>query len=293
MSTATAPLDNSLLSSTHQATSNTAVPFIYVRPSQSDDPIRASVASRHTGNTVLSLTFGADAAIERALWLIIPLVRRMNKLDEPISTLILNSYRPRQAFDSSSPGLPAGSIAFVVPEDSAIHRSDIYSFKDPSSSSVEQCCVLDIQVQNPTRIIPTDTVHVPRALKNLRFLKMGVDMLYLPLWFIHQDELAVGVSITAETYDSIPDTPTRIGEGTQLKIKLAVSSHLGLLNTHLLINVQWSNYRPIEKKIKFSRRGRTTPERGHTLRRLASSVAGAVKTAMNVSFFLKASFLSK
>lgn len=259
--------------------------FSFTRTMSAQGSAMMVIACEHAGHTILNLTFGPEVAGDRALRMVLPIAERANQC-MPIQELVTRSYCRPDSSGRLPRGLPSGSVAFMVHDNSGIHFSDTIEAASATQTARSRWCILDVRVANPSRIIPA-TILVPYAHQPTR-LNSELDRTdMLPLWF-WQTNGTLGVRINSTTFDCLPDKPTRV-EASSLKVAICVSHSASTQHgCRLTICLaQWRNYETVEKQIQL----RTKPNPGQarvnvTLRRLAFLIAGAVRNAMSVGFIL-------
>ncbi|KZV66958.1 hypothetical protein PENSPDRAFT_688556 [Peniophora sp. CONT] len=200
-------------------------------------------------NSVITLTFGAQPAIERFLRLV---YRAYTGMAMPYEAFIVSSTRRVDQHLSA----PSDSIAFFAYSQLDVHPADII-YLTPGQSGwttpAAPCCVVDIIAHNPSLVIPS-RLFVPHAgTGRMEAFLQRTDM--LPLFFTRMDG-GVGVRIDSSAdFNMLFDVPTRI-TAHSLKVIL-----------HLL------NYPSMERQIQL----RTATAEPHVYsRRLARLVAHKV-----------------
>ncbi|KZV66147.1 hypothetical protein PENSPDRAFT_100042 [Peniophora sp. CONT] len=187
------------------------------------------VTQQHAGDTVLSLTFGREVALDRAYRFLLSMARHALP-DQAIDDFAITSYWIPGTWD-----LPANVIAFMAPWDSGIYPGDIVESEDPDLSLLPvRWCILDWRVANPERIVPSTmiTVYPDHPIRREQDLAR-TDM--LPLWF-RQSNGTLGVPIISNDFDCLPDTITRI-RATTLKVVVHVSSPIRRCRRLLISNL--------------------------------------------------------
>lgn len=173
---------------------------------------------QHAGETVLSLTFGREVALDRARRFVMSMAQLSPVPDLPVDDFTAFSYWIPGTCD-----LPANAIAFIAYWYSGMYHDNVIETEIEELPSMPmRWCVLDWRVTDPNRIIPS-TMHIPYIEKpSRREAELSrTDM--LPLWF-RQSSGELGVPILGDSnFYCLPDTITRI-KATTLKVAVHVSS---------------------------------------------------------------------
>ncbi|KZV67021.1 hypothetical protein PENSPDRAFT_667332 [Peniophora sp. CONT] len=196
------------------------------------------IATEHSGNTVLNLTFGRAVAGDRAIRWVLDAAEEANlELRQlPIDLFVGLSYG-RPGDTARVPGeRVADVIAFDIQALDHIYggrtASSTSNSSEPALQSMKRSWhILDVRVTDTPRIIPA-TIVIPYAKQPSRCNTELDNTDMLPLWF-WQHSGALGVPITANNLDCLSESPSRI-MGTSLKVAFA-----------------WLNYGVLEKQVQL------------------------------------------
>lgn len=166
-------------------------------------------------HSVITLTFGAQIAIERMLRLV---HRAYTRID--ISYDVFLNWSTRRV--ERPHGVPSDSIAFYAYDSLKVHPADLFVLYPAQSGWPEaaSCCVIDVFTDNPSLVIPSRLFIPHEGTGRMEAFLQRTDM--LPIFFTRTDG-RVGVRIDSNAnFDMLWDVPTRIS-ALSLKVVLHVS----------------------------------------------------------------------
>ncbi|VDC00454.1 unnamed protein product [Peniophora sp. CBMAI 1063] len=202
-------------------------------------------------NSVISLTFGYQSALERVFRLIHPAYANFLPFDAFISFSTIRA--------AHLPGLPYNTIGLFAYDDLNIHPVDKLLLDTGLPGPPAPYCILDLIAHEPSLIIPS-RLFIPHEGSNRKeaFLQR-TDM--LPIFFARSDG-GFGVRIDSNAdFDMLLDSPTRV-TAHSLKVLL-----------HLI------NYPSYEKQIQLRNTAASPVSSRRLARLIASKVSYIVKEA--------------